>query len=70
MKEFHDRIYNDYKNILSGERNVLFKMKELWFYMINVFTDNDKYAKKIKKSQRLSDYDEAVFRLFEEQEIV
>ncbi|WP_024833280.1 tRNA dihydrouridine synthase [Ruminiclostridium josui] len=70
LKEFHDRIYNDYKNILSGERNVLFKMKELWFYMINVFTDNDKYAKKIKKSQRLSDYDEAVFRLFEEQEIV
>ncbi|ACL75414.1 tRNA dihydrouridine synthase [Ruminiclostridium cellulolyticum] len=70
LKKFHDKVYNDYKDILSGERNVLFKMKELWFYMINVFTDNEKYAKKIKKSQRLSDYDEAISRLFEEQEIV
>lgn len=67
LKEFHNKVYNDYKDILSGERNVLFKMKELWFYMINVFTDNEKHAKKIKKSQRLSDYDEAVSRLFEEQ---
>ncbi len=70
LKEFHDKVYNDYKDILSGERNVLFKMKELWFYMINVFSDNEKYAKKIKKSQRLSDYEEAVSRLFGEQEIV
>ncbi len=69
LKEFHDKVYNDYKDVLSGERNVLFKMKELWFYMINVFTDNEKYAKKIKKSQRLSDYDEAVNRLFEEQSV-
>ncbi len=69
LKEFHDKVYNDYKDVLSGERNVLFKMKELWFYMINVFTDNEKYSKKIKKSQRLSDYDEAVTRLFEEQSV-
>ena len=69
LKEFHDKVYNDYKDILSGERNVLFKMKELWFYMINMFTDNEKYSKKIKKSQSLFDYEEAVFRLFEEQEI-
>ncbi|EPR10361.1 tRNA dihydrouridine synthase [Ruminiclostridium papyrosolvens] len=70
LKEFHDKVYNDYNDIMSGERNVLFKMKELWFYMINVFTDNEKYSKKIKKAQRLSDYDEAVSRLFKEQEIV
>ena len=70
LKKFHDKVYNDYKDVLSGERNVLFKMKELWFYMINVFIDDEKYAKKIKKSQRLSDYDEAVSRLFESQEIV
>ncbi len=70
LREFHDKVYNDYKDVLSGERNVLFKMKELWFYMINVFTYNEKYSKKIKKSQRLFDYDEAVTRLFEEQEIV
>lgn len=70
LKEFHDKIYRDYKSILFGDRNVLFKMKPLWFYMISVFSDNAKYAKKIKKSERLQDYEEAVSSLFKEQHIL
>jgi len=70
LKEFHDKIYEDYKGILFGDRNVLFKMKELWFYMIPMFSDNVKYAKRIRKSERLTDYDEAVLSLFREQEIL
>ncbi len=70
LKNFHDKIYEDYKRILSGDRNVLFKMKELWFYMIPAFSDNVKYAKKIKKSERLCDYEQAVSSLFREQDIL
>ena len=46
-----------------GDRNVLFKMKELWFYQIRQFEDAEKYGKKIKKAQRLSEYEEAVEEL-------
>lgn len=70
LKEFHDKIYYDYKTILFGEKNVLFKMKPLWFYMISVFSNNEKYAKKIKKSERLRDYDDVVANLFKEQDIL
>ncbi len=70
LKEFHDKIYEDYKKILFGERNVLFRMKELWSYMMPMFSDNAKYAKKIRKSERLYDYDEAVLSLFREQDIL
>lgn len=70
LKDFHDKIYEDYKKILFGDRNVLFKMKELWFYMIQSFSDNAKYAKKIRKSERLHDYDEAVSSLFREQDVL
>lgn len=69
LKDFHDKIYEDYKAILFGDRNVLFKMKELWFYMISMFPDSEKYAKRIKKSERLYDYDEAVLSLFRERDI-
>ena len=31
--EFHERLLADYSQEMSGERNVLFKMKELWFYL-------------------------------------
>ncbi|SEW14793.1 tRNA dihydrouridine synthase [[Clostridium] fimetarium] len=67
LKEFHDQIYRDYQSILFGDRNVLFKMKEIWTYMIQAFPDNTKYAKKIKKAERLCDYEEAVSSLFKEQ---
>jgi tRNA-dihydrouridine synthase len=70
LRSFHDRIYEDYRRVLYGDRNVLFKMKELWFYLIRIFSDHDKYAKKIKKSERLRDYEEAVSALFREQSIV
>ena len=69
LKQFHDQIYEEYKGILFGDKNVLFKMKEIWFYMIDAFSDNTKYAKKIKKSEKLCDYEEAVSNLFKEQEV-
>lgn len=66
MKAFHDAILRGYKEILSGDNNVLFKMKELWFYMIHMFVESDKYAKKIRKTDRLSDYEIVVANLFQE----
>ncbi len=68
IKEFHDKVYQDYQHVLFGDRNVLFKMKELWFYMIMPFSNHDKYAKKIRKAEKLHDYEEAVESLFREQE--
>ena len=69
MKAFHDAVYADYQEILSGERNVLFKMKELWFYMINLFEESDKYSKKIKKTDGLRDYEAVISMLFQELDI-
>ena len=62
---FHDQILNDYIEISSGDRNVLFKMKELWFYMITLFEDADKFGKKIKKTEKLRDYQQVIDSLFD-----
>lgn len=70
LRDFHDKVYEDYKKAIDGEKNVLYKMKEMWLYMIQLFTDPAKYWKKIKKSERFKDYDEAVADLFREQEIL
>ncbi|MCC8140997.1 MAG: tRNA-dihydrouridine synthase family protein [Lachnospiraceae bacterium] len=66
---FHDRLLADYEENLSGEKVVLFKMKELWSYMIFVFPDSAKYGKAIRKAQHLPDYREAVDRLFSERNV-
>lgn len=64
MKAFHNMVYEGYKLIMSGDRNVLFRMKELWSYMANTFQDSQKFWKKIKKAERLPAYEKAVEELF------
>lgn len=70
LRAFHDEIFNNYRELFNEDKNAMFRMKELWGYMSNVFSDNKKYAKKIRKAQKLRDYNEAVLSLFEEQEII
>lgn len=70
VKAFHDEILNTYIEIYKESRNAMLRMKELWGYMIYIFSDNKSYAKKIKKAQKLNDYNAAVLSLFAEQEII
>ncbi|MFR9239622.1 MAG: tRNA dihydrouridine synthase [Clostridium baratii] len=70
LKDFHDEIFNEYRELFNEDRNAIFRMKELWGYMIHIFSDNKKYAKKIKKAQKLDAYNDAISSLFEEQEII
>lgn len=69
LKQFHDKLFRDYQEAIPGERNVLFKMKELWGYLGQIFTDSSRFMKKIKKAQHFYAYSEAVEALFDGQEI-
>ena len=69
LKAFHDRVLAEYEELFSGDRNVLFKMKELWFYMIHAFDNPGKYPKKIRKAEKLKDYKQIVEDLFLQLEI-
>lgn len=64
LLSFHNMILDEYIKISSGERNVLFKMKELWFYMLSLFEDAEKVGKKIKKTERLKEYESIINTLF------
>lgn len=66
LRRFHDLLVERYYERMADDRNVMFKMKELWFYLIHSFEGAEKYGKKIRKAQKLRDYDEAVKGLFEE----
>ncbi len=64
LKNFHNRIYTDYRKIMSGDKNTLFKMKELWNYMQFLFEDCEKHIKKIRKAKTAEEYEAAVDALF------
>lgn len=64
LREFHDEVYDNYRKISSGDLPALFKMKEIWTYMLKTFPENKKLAKKIKKAEKPADYLDAVTELF------
>lgn len=49
----------------GGERNTLYKLKEIWVYLGSLFEHGEKYVKKIKKANRLAEYEAAMHALFE-----
>lgn len=70
LKDFHDEILNRYIEVFPEDTYAINRMKELFGYMIYIFSDNKEYVKKIRSAQKLSDYTEAVQSLFTEQEII
>ena len=63
---FHDRLLKGYVSDLKNDRDVLFKMKELWAYLGESFKDNpdyDKLINKIRKSSNISEYNAAAMKL-------
>ena len=70
LKTFCDDVLEGYLAVMSGDRNTLFKMKDLWFYLANSFTNPEKYVKKIKKAQHITEYKTIVENLFYEQELI
>lgn len=64
IREFHDALFEHYRETMSGDRNLLFRMKDLWSYMLAEVPDSEKLAKKIRKSQHVPEYLAAVEEVF------
>ncbi|MCP4133562.1 MAG: tRNA-dihydrouridine synthase family protein [bacterium] len=64
IKNFHDDIFSEYKNILSGPAHRMDKMKGLWIYLSVYFENSKKIRKKIKKVSTEKEYKKAVKNIF------
>ena len=53
---FHDLVYEGYQERNMGDRNVLFKMKELWSYQVYQFSEPERLFKTFKKVQDCNEY--------------
>ncbi len=53
LRAFYDALVDAYRAEIPDEKNVVFKIKENLFYLVNLFDDKDAYWKKIRKSDNL-----------------
>lgn len=56
LRRYHDEVLREYEKIMSGDRNLLFRMKEFWSYFQHNFPEDPKLWKKIKKCEKLTVY--------------
>ena len=66
IRAFHEQLMAEYGEVLACDRDLLYKMKELWFYLLDSFTDSEKARKQIRKCEKLSEYKIIVEHLFRE----
>ncbi len=66
LRKFHDTLLESYRQIMSGDTNTLYKMKDLWTFLSNSFEHPEKHLKKIRKATRITEYQIAVDALFRE----
>lgn len=57
---YHELLLEAFSNSQSGEKNILYRAKELWFYWGKGFEDADKQLKVIRKTDKLAQYKTAV----------
>ncbi len=56
LRQYHDSLYAGYLQDLGAETDVLFKMKEVWFYLGSNFQEGDKIIKKVHKAKKPIEY--------------
>ncbi|MBN2795830.1 MAG: tRNA-dihydrouridine synthase family protein [Clostridia bacterium] len=66
---FHDYILNYYSETLSGDKHILDKMKEFWYYVGHNLGPFNPHLKKIRKTHNVLEYKSHVLQLMEEQKI-
>jgi len=65
LRSFLDELWYAYSDVLYGERDVLFKMKEIWYYMGRRYPDRERALLDIKKARYKDEYADAVSRVFD-----
>lgn len=64
---FHEDLYEQYKNRLSGPGHLLGRLKQLWQYLSASFPAKEKSFKKIKKATSTDHYLDSVRQIFDRQ---
>lgn len=68
LLEWHRELTREYEEYLSGDKNLLFKLKDLWNFLGDGFPEKADVIRKMKKTTRLAEFiamAEGILRSFE-----
>lgn len=66
LKSFHDAIYDGFAEMMNSRRNAMIRMKEIWYFHINLFDDAEKHIKRLRKASVPAEFEVAAAAIFRE----
>jgi len=65
FRRFHEQLFNEYEQKLTGDKHVIMKMLSFWKYFAFTFSNPTKVVKKIKKTKTIEAYDKALEEIYD-----
>lgn len=66
LEAFHNDLFEGFARTMNSPRNAMLRMKEIWFYHINLFDDHEKHIKRLRKAANVEEYAAAASAIFRE----
>ena len=66
LKNYHDMLFEATANHLGSTRSTMFRMKEIWSFLILMFDHREKHQRALRKATSMTEYQAAVLRIFRE----
>lgn len=70
LEAFHNALYERYCEAFGDRRIAMLRMKEIWFYHLNLFADSEKHGKALKKSRTAEEYERAAAAVFRDLDLL
>ena len=70
LEGFLDELFGGYRGIIPEDKNILYRLLEVWTYLARSFPEGDKLLKKIRKSKSLAEYRSVVAAAVSEWEMI
>lgn len=70
LSAFVDELYAGYTEQFGSSNNAAKRMKDIWFYLIRLFENSEKYGKSILKSKNAEEYQTVVNAVFSNLELL
>ena len=64
LETFHDTLFMRYCEAFGDSRIAMLRMKEIWFYHLNLFENSEKTGKAIKKAKNTAEFQSAAAAVF------
>ena len=64
LETFHDTLFVRYCEAFGDSRIAMLRMKEIWFYHLNLFENSEKTGKAIKKAKNTAEFQSAAAAVF------